>query len=460
MNITKHIASSKYSSHTVANPALKILHMSEEKSSSSVSKGGLFSWAMYDWANSSFFAVIQTFVFATYFIQSVAENDAIGSNQWGNTISAAGLLVAIAGPILGSIADQTGRRKPWIAGFSLLCIVATGLLWFVAPSNSSLMLALILIFLGTVGSEFAIIFYNAMLPNLVSQERMGRWSGWAWGMGYAGGLVCLVIALFVFVDVDQPPFGLDKAAAEHVRATFVLVAVWYLLFSLPLFLKTPDAEPTGVSLSQAVGRGWGQLKESISHAREYKNIVWFLAARMIFIDGLATVFAFGGIYAAGTFEMTETDVLIFGIGLNLTAGIGAAIFAWVDDLLGSRETILISLASLIVITSAILLVTSVSWFWAFGLLLGVFVGPVQAASRTFMGRIAPEHLRNQMFGLFALSGKVTAFLGPFLVGWLTLWSGSQRIGMSVIIAMFIIGFLLMLKVPKAEDRGAFLAADE
>lgn len=425
--------------------------MNINKNEESASTSALFSWALFDWANSSFFAVIQTFVFATYFIQSVAENEVIGSNQWGNIISAAGLLIALGGPFLGAIADQLGRRKPWIFAFSLLCILATAGLWFVEPSNNFLLLALILIFISTVGSECAIIFYNAMLPNLVSDKKMGRWSGWAWGLGYAGGLVCLVVALFVFVQVDQPPFGLDTAAAEHVRATFVLVAVWYLIFSLPLFLKTPDEPRTGIGIKKAVKNGWNQLKESIRHIRAYKDIMRFLIARMIFIDGLATVFAFGGIYAAGTFDMNETDVLIFGIGLNLTAGLGAALFAWIDDYLGSRQTILISLVGLIVTTSAVLLVTSSMWFWAFGLTLGIFVGPVQAASRTYMGRIAPKELRNQMFGLFALSGKVTAFVGPFLVGWLTYVAGSQRIGMSVIIVLFVIGLFLMLKVPKVTE---------
>jgi UMF1 family MFS transporter len=291
-----------------------------------------------------------------------------------------------------------------------------------------------------------------MLPNLVSDNKMGRWSGWAWGLGYAGGLVCLVVALFAFVQVEQPPFGLDTAAAEHVRATFILVAVWYLVFSLPLFLNTPDTPRTGIGIKKAVKNGWRQLKNSIQQIKKYKDIMRFLIARMIFIDGLATVFAFGGIYAAGTFDMNERDVLIFGIGLNLTAGLGAALFAWIDDLLGSRQTILVSLVGLIITTSAVLLVTSSFWFWTFGLTLGIFVGPVQAASRTYMGRIAPEELRNQMFGLFALSGKVTAFLGPFLVGWLTFAAGSQRIGMTVIIALFVIGLILMLKVPKVTEE--------
>ena len=421
------------------------------KNAQSASKSELFSWALYDWANSAFFAVIQTFVFATYFIQSVAENDTIGSTQWGNTISAAGLVIAFGGPMLGAMADQFGRRKPWIVAFSLLCIAATAGLWFVQPGSEFVTLALILIFFSTIGSEVAIIFYNAMLPDLASKENVGRWSGWAWGLGYAGGMVCLVVALYGFIQVEVPPFGLDEAYSEPVRATFLLVAVWYLLFSMPLFFNTPDTPRTNIGLSKAVTNGWQQLKDSVAHVKKYRHILRFLVARMVFIDALATVFAFGGIYAAGTFNMDATQVLIFGIGLNITAGIGAGVFAWVDDLLGSRRTMLISLGALIIITTAILLVTSITWFYVTGLALGIFVGPVQAASRTYMARVAPDHLKNQMFGLLALSGKVTAFIGPFLVGWVTFFAASQRVGMSVIVMLFIIGFVLLLRVPAAEE---------
>lgn len=426
----------------------KIFLLSNNKS---VSKGALFSWALYDWANSAFFAVIQTFVFATYFIQSVAENETIGSTQWGNTISAAGLVIAVGGPLLGAIADQFGQRKPWIAGFSMLCIISTAGLWFVEPGNEFVMLGLVLVFLGTIGSECAIIFYNAMLPDLASKNRIGRWSGWAWGLGYAGGMACLIVALYGFIQVDVAPFGLNSEYSEPVRGTFVLVAVWYLLFSLPLFIKTPDAQRTTIGLSAAVRNGWEQLKESVNHLDKYRNILRFLIARMIFIDALATVFAFGGIYAAGTFDMDAAQVLMFGVGLNVTAGIGAGVFAWVDDWFGSRYTMLVSLGALIIITSIILLVTSVMWFWVAGLALGIFVGPVQAASRTYMARVAPDHLKNQMFGLLALSGKVTAFVGPFLVGWVTYFSGSQRIGMSVIVLLFALGFVLLWRVPEARN---------
>src|SRR5699024_8842431 len=349
--------------------------MSKNQSESFIS---LFSWSLYDWANSAFFAVFQSFVFAPYFIQSVAQNDTVGSAQCGNTIGAAGLVIALCAPFIGAVADQMGRRKPWIGWFTALAIIATAGLWFIAPSQQWVFLALILIFFGTIGSEFAIVFYNAMLPDLASDRRVGRWSGWAWGLGYAGGLACLVVVLLVFVDATNPPFGLDKANAEHIRASFVLVAVWYALFSIPMFLFTSDRPATGVNLKEAAQSGWSQLKTSVREVRQYKYIVRFLIARMIFIDALATVFAFGGIYAAGTFELGAREVLLFGIGLNLTAGLGAGGFAWIDDKLGSRTTMLISLTGLIGCTSAVLLVQQVSLFWIFGLLLGIFVGPVQA----------------------------------------------------------------------------------
>lgn len=425
--------------------------MNKPKNNKSESFISLFSWALYDWANSAFFAVILTFVFAAYFSESVVQDKTLGSTLWGNIVAASGLVIALTAPFIGAIADQLGRRKPWIGWFSLLCIVATAGLWFVEPSQDFIVLAMVLVFFGSIGAEFAIIFYNAMLPDLASKERMGRWSGWSWGLGYAGGLACLVVALFVFVNVEQPPFGLEKASSEHIRATFILVAIWYAVFSVPMFLKTSDRPRQNISLSEAAKFGWQQLKTSIKNVRKYKHIVRFLIARMVFVDALATVFAYGGIYAKEVFDFSFTEVLYFGVGLNVTAGIGAAIFAWLDDKIGSRPTMLAALLGLIVTTSGVLLVTSLSWFWGFGLLLGIFVGPAQAASRTYMARVSPEGLENQMFGLMALSGKVTAFMGPFLVGWLTYWAGSQRIGMTVIVALFVIGFALLYTVPNAEQ---------
>ena len=402
---------------------------------------------MYDWANSSFSAIISTFVFPAYFIRQVAENETVGTTLWGNTVGIAGLVIAITAPVLGAIADQGKRRKPWLGVFTLLCVLASGALWWVQP-QSEVWSSMLLAGLAIVGAETAFVFYNSMLPSLAHSNRIGRWSGWAWGLGYAGGIMSLLLALFGFVR-DGAWFDLPRADFEHVRATFILVMVWYALFSVPLFLFTPDESTKQIGLQRAIRKGLTQLSASLRQVRDYAHILRFLLARMLFIDGLTTIFAFGGVYAAGTFGFDEVQVLLFGIALNVTAGLGAAAFAWVDDWLGSKLTILISLIGLIVPTTLLLLVESTTLFWVFGMLLGIFVGPVQAAGRSYLAHAAPAHLRGEMFGLFAFSGKATAFIGPLLVAWMTNWFNSQRAGMSVIVVLLVIGFMIMLTVPPA-----------
>ena len=417
-------------------------------------KRALWSWALYDWANSAFFTIILTFVFAQYFSVSVIQDEVAGTRAWGNIVGIAGGGIAILAPILGAIADQSGRRKPWLISFTLLCVISSAMLWTVTPDQSQFWTAALWVGLGTLGAEFAFIFYNSMLPDLARPERTGRWSGWAWGLGYVGGIASLVVALYGFIEADGTFFNLDRDAAEHVRATFVLVAVWYLVFALPAFFFIPDRPSTGLSLGAATRAGLAQLKQSIAHVRQYRDIVRFLIARMLYTDGLATIFTFGGVYAAGTFNMSPTEVLQFAIALNVTAGLGALGFAWIDDALGGRNTILLSLVGLGCSAFAILVVDGATAFWIWGMILGIFVGPLQSASRSHLARVAPPHLQTQMFGLFAFSGKATAFAGPLLVGWVTSVTDSQRWGMSTILLFLLIGFVLMLKVPATEARKA------
>lgn len=412
---------------------------------------GLFSWALYDWANTAYPIIIQTFVFAAFFTGAVVGDEERGTALWGYAVAAAGLLTAFTAPVLGAAADNMGRRKPWLAVFTGLAIVVSASLYFIKPDPSYTLLALVLVGIGAIVFEYAGVFYNAMLPDLASKERVGRWSGWGWAMGYFGGVVCLVIAYFGLVK-SGAWLPLPTAEKENVRATFPLVAGWFFLFALPLFLFTPDVVGTGKNLKSAFRDGLSQLGQSIRSVRQYGHIVRFLIARMVYVDGLATIFAFGGIYAKGTFKMTDEDILLFGIGMNITAGIGAAVLARVDDWLGSKRTVLTSLVCLFILMAILVFVHDLTLFWIFALLLSAFVGPVQAASRSYLSHMSPENLRNQMFGLYAFSGKATSFLGPLLVATITDWTNSQRAGMSSVLLFLLVGFILMLSVPSTKKN--------
>jgi len=422
------------------------------ENASSIKSKGLLSWALYDWANSAFFVMIQTFIFAAYFTSSIAENETTGTAQWGFTIGLAGFAIAIFAPILGSIADVGGPRKPWVYFFATISIISTSLLWFAEPNQDFLFYSLVLAFFGTVGAELSLIFYNAMLPDLAQPNKIGRWSGWGWSLGFAGGIVCLVIGYFVLFKNGATLFGLDESTAEHTRSTFLFTGIWYALFMIPFILKTQDVPSRKKKYDQAIKDGFTSLWQGLKMLRKEKDILRFLIARLFYNDALVTIFAMGGVYAAGSFGFDTADIFYFGIALNLTAGLGAYGFAWLDDKSGSKRTILISLIGLITPVVAVIFVKSVLWFWIWGLILGVFVGPVQSASRTLMGRMAAEDNRNQMYGLFALSGKVTSFAGPMLMGWITLMMDNQRWGMGVILVMLIIGLVLMFGVKEASPN--------
>jgi UMF1 family MFS transporter len=410
----------------------------------SQSKTKIIAWCFYDWANSSYFAVVTTFIFAAYFTEKVAPDKIIGSYWWGNAVAIAALMVALLSPVLGSIVDYGGNRKKWLFGFTYLGIVASAGLWFAYPSVSYAPITLACVILGIVAIETGMTFYNSMLPDLIPKHYLGRVSGWGWGSGYVGGIVCLVITLFVFVKNSLT--WLDPASFENVRICGPFVAVWLALFSLPLFLWVPDTASKKASPRKAIKQGLSSLFTTLKTLLKDKNLLLFYISRAFYIDGLNTLFVFGGIYSAGVFHMGMQEIIVFGIVLNVTAGIGAIAFAWVDDWLGAKTTILISLTGLIVSSTALLLIQSKSTYWLIAPIMGIFVGPVQAASRSLLVRIVPKESITEKFGLFALSGKATAFLGPWLVAAITLWTSNQRWGMSIIVVFYIFGLLLVMFV--------------
>ncbi len=413
---------------------------------------GRFSWALYDWANSPFTTLIVTFVFSAYFSQGIVGDDVRGQELWGYTASISGLIIAVLSPIFGAIADAGGPRKPWLFVFTAVCVVGSFALWWAEPDPTYILWAMVWVIIANLGFEFGIVFNNAMLPDIVPEARFGRWSGWAWGLGYLGGLSAMVLDIFACVQTDRPLFGLSKESAEHVRVVGPIVAIWFVLFVWPMFAFTPDRRKTHLAVGEKISHGFTTLSRTLRDVRHYRNIVVFLIGRMIYADGLATIFAFGGIYAAGTFNMTLAEVIKFGIVLNVTAGIGAILFAWIDDWLGSKRTIVLSLCGLIVTATGTIVVEDVAWFWVWGSLLGIFVGPTQAASRTLMARLAPRQLSTEFFGLYALTGKATAFLGPALVAVVTATFESQRAGLSIVLLFFVVGLgmLLFVREERAE----------
>ena len=413
---------------------------------------GLIGWAMFDWANSPFTTLIITFVFATYFSQGIVGDPVEGQALWGYTAGISSFLVAVLSPIFGAIADSGGPRKRWILAFTVMCIAATALLWFATPDRSSIAMAMVLVIIAGVGFEFGIVFNNAMLGDIAHPDRVGRWSGWAWGIGYFGGLAALFVMLVGFIQTDTPWLGIGKEQAANIRVVAPLVALWFAIFVIPFFLFTPDRPPATQPLGARIRLGLRGLAGTLANLRRHRNLVRFLIARMIYNDGVVAVFAIGGVYAAGRFGMTTAELIQFGILLNVTAGLGAFGFAWVDDRQGSKRTITYAVIGLIVASAGAVSAPSVNWFWGFGALLGIFVGPVQAASRSFLTRLAPAELRTEFFGLYALSGKATAFLGPVAVAWVTSVSGNQSVGVATLILFFVVGLGLLWTVEEPSRR--------
>lgn len=418
------------------------------------SKRPVLSWCLYDWANSVLATIIFTFVFSVYFSRSVVGDETLGSAYWGYTIGIAGFVIAICGPILGAVSDAYGPRKPLLAMLTTVTIASTIAMFWVLPDTAYIMMALVLVGIATIGFELAQAQYNAMLSDLAPNNKMGRISGWAWAMGYFGGLTCLVIALFGFIGLGEGTglLGLSDEDSMNIRATSLLAAGWYLFFALPLFLYVPDSpqKTRDKGLWQdAIQSLWQTCKTLVSTSR---NIGWFLVASALYRDGLNTLFTVGGLYAAGTFGMEFQEILIFAIGLNITSGIGALAFAYLDDMRGAKWTIIVSLLALIGLGVAIVLIEDKTMFLIVSLCLGLFIGPVQSSSRSMMARLAKDGNSAELFGFYAMTGKSIAFLGPLLFAIVTQITESQRWGVATIIGFWLAGLILLLKVKEPQNE--------
>jgi UMF1 family MFS transporter len=440
-------------------------------------RAAVISWIFFDWAAQPYFTLITTFVFAPYFATHVAADPASGQSLWGFATAAAGLMIALMSPVLGAIADASGRRKPWIAAFGALLVIGSCLMWFGKPGDPSVIPLLLLAYaIATVGVEFATVFNNAMMPSLVPPDRIGRLSGTGWATGYVGGLISLILVLgFLAADSETgrtlfglvPLFGLDPVTHQGDRITGPLTGIWFIVFVAPMFLFTPDY-PAKRGVRDALREGLIELRQTLRELPKQKSMAAFLLANMIYTDGLVTLFAFGGIYAAGTFGWQTIQIGTFGILLTIAGTFGAWLGGKLDDSLGPKRVIAGSLMILLFAIVAILLVDKDSIFFVtvappapggalfsgaaeraylvLGCLIGAAGGPLQAASRTLLIRMAPKDRIAQYFGLFALTGKVTSFIGPLLIGVVTAITASQRAGMAMLVVFFVAGLALLARV--------------
>ena len=410
----------------------------------------IWSWCLYDWANSAFTTLVVTFIYSAYFTDAFADDPGRGTALWSRGITASALVIAALAPIAGALADRGGRRR-YLILCSLLCVAATAALTFVRPDQANaVVIALGVFVVANVAFELGLVFYNAFLPAVAAPERIGRVSGYGWGLGYVGGLLALVAALVVFVP-ETPPFGIPTAGGFNLRATNLLVAGWFLLFSIPAFVWLRDESAAAGRLD--VGRAFRDLAATVRHLRRYRQVGLFLLARLFYNDGLVTIFAFGGIYAVGTFGFGFEDLVTFGIVINVGAGLGALAFGFVDDRIGGKATIGLSVAALAAATLLAAVAQTRTAFWAAAVLVGVFAGPNQSASRSLMARFVPAKHESEFFGFFAFSGKVTSFLGPALLGVLS-DVYSQRVGVASLLVFFLAGGLILRRVDEREGVAA------
>ena len=396
----------------------------------------LISWSLYDWASSPVPTLHATFIFSVYFTTAVMPDG--GTAAWAWMTSATALLIAVAAPFLGRLADRRGWLKACLGLVTIIGAAATAGLWFVHPEPHYALLALGLSAASIFAMEIGFVFYNAMLPSVASESEYGRASGLAWGLGYAGAIIALGLVLLLFVLPETPALGVGKTDAAHIRITMCFAALWLVVFALPLFLfvRQPPARNDSVPFLTS-------LRHSIALAIRIPDMARFLLARMLFADGLVTLFAFGGIYAATVFGLSQTMVLVFGILLNITAGIGAAAGGFADDRFGSIAVMRGCLLALAGLGTAALLAPNETVFWVAGAALGLFIGPLQSSARAYVARRAPPDQRASLFGLMMFSGKATSFVGPLLYGILITMTGNERAGMAVVILMIAGGWMVM-----------------
>ncbi|WP_136685016.1 MFS transporter [Falsirhodobacter xinxiangensis] len=434
----------------------------------------IWGWYFFDWASQPYNTLLITFIFAPYMTRIIGDG-AMAQSVWGLGLGLTGILIALAAPVLGTIADRAGGHMRFILLFSVLYVAGAWGLWWSAPGDFSIWWVMLSFSIGMIGMEFATTFTNALMPGLAAREDMGRLSGSGWAFGYVGGVVALIFVLLLLQEGPEgrtllgiaPIFGLDAAAAEGTRAVGPFTAIWYAVFMIPFFLWVRVPHVRGIPVRRAARQAWPELRAHLRELPKRRSFAAFLGASMLYRDALNGIYAFGGIYAAGVLGWQVRDVGIFGI----LAAVTGAIFAWLggraDSRYGSMPVIVFCTALLALLAAGVVGVSRGSVFgmavaegsrlpdiafYAIGALIGAAGGALQAASRTMLLWQSDPARLTESFGLYALAGKATSFLAPLLVGIVTAISGSQRVGVVPVIVLFLLGLLLLLWVkPKGEQ---------
>lgn len=427
------------------------------------------SWALWDWGSASFNAVIVTFVFAPYLTTGVAATEEAGSQALGWATAAAGLVIALVAPAAGTRADAGGRHRFWLGFHTFVVVACMAAMFFVKDTPGHLWLGLVLLALGNVFFEFAEVSYNSILLSVSTPSTVGRISGIGWGMGYLGGLALLVILLVTVISPEIGWFGAVDEDGLRYRIVAVLAAAWFAVFALPVLFFAPRSPvPSGSEDSaQAAARGQSGLLSSVrlflaDYRRLIRRIVrmWredrltlrFLISSAVFRDGLAAIFAFAGVLAAGSYGLSASEVIMLGVAANVSAGIGAIAAGWVDDRVGSSTVIITGLICLVAGTIPIAVSDSPTVFWAAAVFMCLFVGPVQSSSRAYLARITPPEEAGENFGLYATTGRAVSFLGPVMFATFIALLGYQRAGALGIALVLIVGLFLFWSLRRSHSK--------
>ncbi|CAB4606130.1 unannotated protein [freshwater metagenome] len=417
---------------------------------------GTFAWALWDWAQQPYPTLMQTFIFPVYLAGAVATADQNPDVALGWATAIAGVLLALTAPVIGRRSDEAGRRKLWLMINTYGLVIISALSFFVEPRPEFFVFGLVLYGAGSIVQETAFINYYAMLSQVSTPKTIGRISGYAWGFGYAGGIILLLVSLVGFILPDVPWFGISTENSFAVRSVFLFAAVWIAIFSIPLAIRVPETQRKATYKRQGLITSYKQtIREIGSLRKQAPETFKFLISSAIYRDGLAGVFTFGAVLGTLAFGFDQTSIIFFGIAANIVAGIGAAIGGRLDDVVGSRTIIISSLVGLIISGACVFIFAGYGAiaYWIFGLALCLFVGPAQASSRTFVSRFTPKGREGEVFGLYQFTGRAVSFLSG------TMWSLS--IGFSTLIGVttnntvwgiwglmliLVVGLVLLLRV--------------